>query len=484
MEKALLKLGFDQKWVGWVMSCVKSVRYTVKYNGELLEPFVPSRGLRQGDPLSPYLFLFMAEGLTCLLDREIRRGKITPLKIARGSPGVSNLLFADDSLLFFKACKEEAECINQILVNFQRGTGQLLSNSKCSILFSELCQAATQQDVKTELQVTASTFENKYLGLPTPEGRMKDSMFQPIMENFVKRCTDWSERFMSHAAKEVLVKSVLQALPLYCMGVFKMSQGFCDKYEKLIRDFWWGEENGHRKVHWMSWEKMIKPKRGGGIGFRDMKLFNQALLARQAWRLLQRPDSLCARVLKSKYYPHGELLDTVFASEASPVWRGIEFGLELLKAGTVWRIRNGRNVQIQRDNWIPRKEGLKPASFIRRSRLRWVNQLMLDDGSGWNTGLVHQLFYRFDAEAICNIELPRAGSEDTLAWHPEKTGIFSVRSAYRLAVAVQNKNTPPPSSSSNDADDRNIWDIIWKAKVPEKSRSSAGGWPQTLSPQK
>ena len=153
MEESLLKLGFEQKWVGWVMSCVKSVRYTVKYNEELLEPFIPSRGLQQGDPLSPYLFLSVAEGLSCLLDKEVRRGKITPLKIARGSPGISNLLFADDSLLFFKACKEEAECIMQVLANFQKGSGQLLSYSKCSILFSELCPEATQQVVMTELQM-------------------------------------------------------------------------------------------------------------------------------------------------------------------------------------------------------------------------------------------------------------------------------------------------------------------------------------------
>ena len=128
---------------------------------------------------------------------------------------------------------------------------------------------------------------------------------------------------MSHAAKEVLVKSVLQALPTYCMAMFKMTQGFCEKYEKLIRDFWWGDENGHRKVHWMAWDRMTKPKRGGGIGFKDMKLFNQAPLAKQAWRLIQRPDSLCARVLKSKYYPNGNLVDTVFATDASP------FGVEL-----------------------------------------------------------------------------------------------------------------------------------------------------------
>ena len=163
--------------------------------------------------------------------------------------------------------------------------------------------------------------------MPTPEGRMKDEQFQPIMDRLGKRCNDYSERFMSYAAKEVHVKSVVQALPTFAMSVFMFSKGFCEKYERMIRDFWWEDEEGQRKVHWMAWERMIKPKRDGGIGFRDMHLFNQALLSKQGWRLIQNPDGLCTRVLKSKYCPNGELLDTVFASDASPVWRAIEFGL-------------------------------------------------------------------------------------------------------------------------------------------------------------
>lgn len=139
---------------------------------------------------------------------------------------------------------------------------------------------ATQAGVRGVLEVETSTFESKYLGLLTPEGRMKDEKFQPIMERFMKRCNNSSGRHMSYAAKEVHVKSVVQALPTFTMGVFKMSKGFCEKYERLIREFWWGEEEGHRRVHWMSWDKITKPKRGGGIGFRDMHLFNQALLAR------------------------------------------------------------------------------------------------------------------------------------------------------------------------------------------------------------
>ena len=89
---------------------------------------------------------------------------------------------------------------------------------------------------------------------------------------------------------------------------------------------------------------MTRPKRAGGIGFRDMHFFNIALLAKQGWRLLQNPNSLCARVLKSKYYPNGNLLDTVFASEASPVWRRIEVGLELIKKGIIWRVGDGKSI--------------------------------------------------------------------------------------------------------------------------------------------
>ena len=91
-------------------------------------------------------------------------------------------------------------------------------------------------------------------------------------------------------------------------------------------------------MHWIAWEKLVLPKAQGGLGFRDMHSFNMAMLSRLAWRLIQNPDSLCARVLKSKYYPNGKLLETVFASDSSPVWRAIEFGLELLKKGLIWRV--------------------------------------------------------------------------------------------------------------------------------------------------
>ena len=114
-----------------------------------------------------------------------------------------------------------------------------------------------------------------------------------------------------------------------------------------------GALEGKRKTHWLAWPKILAHKAQGGLGFRDFRAFNQALLARQEWRLLINPNSLCAQVLKARYYPEGRLEDTVFSGNASPMWQAVQYGLELLKKGLVWRVGKGRNIRIWRDRWIP-----------------------------------------------------------------------------------------------------------------------------------
>ena len=165
-----------------------------------------------------------------------------------------------------------------------------------------------------------------------------------------------------------------------------------------------------------------------------MRVFNQALLARQAWRLVIRPKSLCARLLKAKYYRSGSLLDTVFPVNSSPVWKGIEYGLELLKKGVIWRIGNGQMVKIWRDPWIPRAVGSrKPLSPRGNCRLTRVAQLLRVDGS-WNEELLNRHMIPADVAEILKIRVSPRLAEDFVAWNLEKTGIFTVRSAYHLGV--------------------------------------------------
>ena len=155
------------------------------------------------------------------------------------------------------------------------------------------------------------------------------------------------------------------------------------------------------------------------MGFRDMRIFNQALLARQAWRLLQTPDSLCARILKARYYPQGNLLDTMFTGQPSSTWSAISYGLELLKEGMIWRIGNGESVRIWRDNWIPRSSSLKPFSARGRSRLIRVSSL-LDERGTWNVATVWANFLPIDARAILSIRTSLRREPGFLAWQPEK----------------------------------------------------------------
>lgn len=287
------------------MQCVTTVRYSIRFNGALSAPFAPSRGLRQGDPLSPYLFLFVADGLSQLINRKIRDDSLKELKICRGAPGLSRLLFADDTLLFFQASVEQAAHVKEVLECYERGTGQLVNPAKCSIMFNPKGNVAEQEEVANNLQVQVTAFEARYLGLPTARGRQKRSKFQSIKERMSKRLMDYSEKCVSSGAKEVLIKSVAQALPTYIMSVFQLPVTLCDELTGMIREFWWGTEKGKKKMAWLAWDKLTLKKCGGGIGFKDLRLFNQALLARQAWSLLEYPDSLCARMLKAKYYPRG-----------------------------------------------------------------------------------------------------------------------------------------------------------------------------------
>jgi hypothetical protein len=152
---------------------------------------------------------------------------------------------------------------------------------------------------------------------------------------------------------------------------------------------------------------MTSPKSFGGLGFRDMGCFNQALLARQAWRLLTTPDSLCARVLKARYYPNESLMDTAFPRDSSASWKGIEYGLELLKRGVVWRVGNGQSIKIWRHCWVPHEEKLIQIQKKNWNRALYVKELWKHNEKAWDEQMVRHLLKPEDAEVVLRIKIPQ-----------------------------------------------------------------------------
>ena len=143
-------------------------------------------------------------------------------------------------------------------------------------------------------------YYDKYLGLPSLIGKRKKASFDYIIERVWRKLQGWEERLLSQVGREVLIKAVVQAIPTYTMGCFKLPISLCHEIEVLIRKFWWGERGNQRKTHWVKWVDLCEPKSEGGMGFKELLLFNDSLLAKQTWRLLHNKNSLFYRVFNSK----------------------------------------------------------------------------------------------------------------------------------------------------------------------------------------
>lgn len=145
-------------------------------------------------------------------------------------------------------------------------------------------------------------------------------------------------------------------------------------------------------MHWISWEKLTQPKALGGLGFRDMYSFNIAMLSRQGWRLLQNPETLCAKILKARYFPHDHILNAQPKEGISYSWRSILSGLELIKQGFIWRIGDGTNVNIWTDPWIPRAWSRQVITPRGTNLLTHVSELLCPVYGGWDERLVREMF--------------------------------------------------------------------------------------------
>jgi hypothetical protein len=139
-------------------------------------------------------------------------------------------------------------------------------------------------------------------------GASRTKEFEYLKQNIWQHIQGWKEKLLSKAGKEVLIKAVAQAIPTYAMSCFDLTKQLCEEISALIARYWWSQQDKSR-CHWISWEKMTKAKKDGGVGFRDLHLFNMAMLSRQGWWLLEAPDTLCAQVLKARYYPTTSVLE-------------------------------------------------------------------------------------------------------------------------------------------------------------------------------
>ncbi|CAL1383537.1 unnamed protein product [Linum trigynum] len=222
LETLLENYGFDKRWCRWVSSCIRTVNFSILFNGEAAEEFKLSRGIRQGDPLSPFLFILMSNALTFLIDKAVSQNQLKGIRLNARCPILTHCLFADETVILGKADHQEAEKILDLIREYGAITGQEVNINKSYVFFSANVPDADKAAIIAHIGFASSNCHTKYLGVPTEWGNSKKETFQFLIHRMEKMREAWKSLLLSHGGKEVLLKAVIQAIPSYIMYLFNL----------------------------------------------------------------------------------------------------------------------------------------------------------------------------------------------------------------------------------------------------------------------
>lgn len=387
LEDTLYAAKLPQVWIRWIMECVKNPGMSLLWNGERTEAFKPQRGLRQGDPLSPYLFVLCMERLCHQIEFSLANKEWKPIRLSRGGPALSHICFADDLILFAGASISQIRVIRKVLEGFCGASGQKVSLEKSLIFFSDNVHRDLTNAISIESGIRGTKDLGNYLGMPVLQKRINKETFGAVIEKVSSKLAGWKRRFLSLAGRITLTKSVLSSVPVHTMSSIALPASTLNQLDKIARSFIWGSIDGNRKQHLVSWEKICKPKREGGLGIRLAKEMNVALLAKFGWRMLNTEDGLWVNILGKKFRV-GELDDVswlVPKGRWSPTWRSLIMGIrEVVVPGVGWVLGDGRKVRFWKDKWLL-NEPLQSLSLVdipEELTERKVSDLW-QQGTGW-----------------------------------------------------------------------------------------------------
>ncbi|KAM5569208.1 hypothetical protein ABKV19_016627 [Rosa sericea] len=255
-----------------------------------------------------------------------------------------------------------------------------------------------------------------------------------------------------------MIKSVATSIPAYPMSCFKFPKTLCTQISSALARFWWGNSITDG-LHWKDWQSLGASKVIGGLGFRHLESFNLALLAKQAWRILESPNSLWVRVLQARYFPSSSFWLARKGGSSSWIWSSLLEGRNLISQGSMWKVGNGCSIDVWTDKWIPTKHSTCSESYGEHPPLL-VNNLIVQGTGRWDLSTIAHTISVADQNAIHAIPLLDDQTADSLIWPFHKSGTYSVRSGYYLAHSNLAPSTSSKASSSHLVSDK-VWKWIW-----------------------
>ena len=259
VDYMLLKFGFGETWLRWMHECISTTSFSVLVNGSPSKLFKISRGIRQGDPLSPFLFTIVVEALSSLLVKAREMGVISGFVASRNGEVITHLQFADDTILFSSTKREEIMALKRILRCFQLVSGLKVNIFK-SLLVGVGCSEETTQSLAAMLHCKWGRLPLLYLGLPIGVKSRSKSLWDPVIHKFEKKLSSWKRQYLSLGGRITLIKDCLSNIPVYYMSLFKMPKAVVERLDRICRNFLWEDKSNKKNMHLMKWSEVIKPK--------------------------------------------------------------------------------------------------------------------------------------------------------------------------------------------------------------------------------
>ncbi|KAJ0764362.1 putative RNA-directed DNA polymerase [Helianthus annuus] len=480
LDLVMEHMNFPVRWRKWISATLVSAKASVLVNGSPTREFECTRGLRQGDPLSPFLFVIAMEAMTGIMKKATSAGIFNGLRCTNSGPVLTHLIYADDVVFMGEWSGGNILNIRRILRCFHLASGLKVNLSKCT-LFGVGVNDESVQEWANRLSCNKGSFPFKHLGLVVGANMNLVRNWNPVIEVFRSRLSLWKAKNLSYGGRITLLKSVLNSLPTYFFSLYKAPTKVLDILERCRRIFFWGGSDEKSNMSWMAWENVIAPIEYGGLGFGSLRDANLAMLSKWWWRFTTDKDGLWRRVVWAIHHNNRSWAAIPAKISIAGPWKqivGIQDPLNRIGVNLQRSIRckvgSGSAVAFWMDYWV----GHQPLylAYPLLFALEVAKTCLISDRMHWGANGLNLVWAwkrpvssLEEATELQSISALLAGyifgpGLDCWVWNLNPTGEFSVASIKNIA-SIHGRSVPAFPFFWNNFVPKKVGIVSWRAII-------------------